>query len=121
QSGSTGEWPCVVNLWEMAGCDGWGEILEYQYAPRTGQPPGLRKWWTEATKWRSGGFDRILKPAPWSPTREELIAQGVRGRAFLQEISTCAAGKVDAYLDAVGRDWLPLARGRGLTLAGAWR
>ena len=121
QSGSTGAWPRVVNLWEMDGWDGWTQILEYQYAPRVGQPPALRKWWTEATKYRSGGFDRILEPAPWSPTRDELVASGARGRAFLQEIATCAPGRADDYLEAVQRDGLPVARGRGLTLAGAWR
>src|SRR2546427_3374992 len=32
QSGSTGDWPRVVNLWEMDGWDGWAAILERQYA-----------------------------------------------------------------------------------------
>src|SRR5882724_12720327 len=58
QSGSTGDWPRVVNLWEMDGWDGWAAILEHQYTRRSAQPPGLKKWWTEATKFRSGGFDR---------------------------------------------------------------
>ena len=67
QSGSAGDWPRVINLWEMAGWEGWAEILEYQYDPqRTGQPRALGRWWTEATKFRSGGFDRILEPAPGS-------------------------------------------------------
>jgi len=121
QSGSTGDWPRVVNLWEMDGWDGWAEILEYQYAPRAGQPAALRKWWTEATRYRSGGFDRILEPAPWSPPRDELIARNVRGRAFIQEIATVAPGKAEGYLDAVAREWLPVATRRGLTLAGAYR
>ena len=121
QSGSTGDWPRVVNLWEMDGWDGWAEILEYQYAPRSGQPAALRKWWTEATRYRSGGFDRILEPAPWSPTRDELVARNVRGRAFIQEIATVAPGRAGDYLDAIAREWLPVASRRGLTLAGAYR
>ncbi len=121
QSGSTGRWPRVVNLWEMDAFDGWAEILAYQYAPRKGQPPGLRKWWTEATRYRSGGFDRILEPAPWSPTRDELVARGVRGRAFIQEIATCRPGAVDEYLDAVARERVPVAGEQALALAGAWR
>jgi len=121
QSGSTGDWPRVINLWEMDGWDGWAEILAYQYAPRAGQPPALRTWWTQATRYRSGGFDRILEPAPWSPTREELVARNVRGRAFIQEIATVAPGKAEDYLEAVAREWLPVASRRGLTLAGAWR
>ena len=57
QSGSTGTWPVVVNLWEMRGWDHWSEILERQYTRASGQEPTLRKWWAEATKYRSGGFD----------------------------------------------------------------
>jgi len=121
QSGSTGDWPRVVNLWEMDGWDGWAEILEHQYTPRSGQPPKLRKWWTEATKFRSGGFDRILEPAPFSPTRDELIARNVRGRVCIQEIATVLPGRAHEYLDAIARDWAPVAAQRGLTLAGAWR
>jgi hypothetical protein len=122
QSGSTGAWPCVVNLWEMAGWDGWAEILEYQYdARRAGQPPALRRWWTEAAKLRSGGFDRILEPAPFCPTRQDLIDRGIRGRACLQEIATVHPGQADAYLDAVASRWLEPAARRGLSLIGAWR
>jgi len=121
QSGSTGDWPRVVNLWEMDGWDGWAEILEHQYTRRSAQPPALRKWWTEATRYRSGGFDRILEPAEYSPTRDELIARNVRGRAFIQEIASVQPGTADDYLAAVAREWMPVATDRGLTLAGAWR
>jgi hypothetical protein len=121
QCGSTGDWPRVVNLWEMDGWDGWAEILEHQYARRSAQPPALRKWWTEATRYRSGGFDRILEPAEYSPTRDELIARNVRGRAFIQEIASVRPGTADDYLAAVAREWMPVATDRGLTLAGAWR
>ena len=121
QCGSTGDWPRVVNLWEMDGWDGWAEILEHQYTRRSAQPPALRKWWTEATRYRSGGFDRILEPAEYSPTRDELIARNVRGRAFIQEIASVQPGTADDYLAAVAREWMPVATDRGLTLAGAWR
>ena len=39
QSGSTGTWPVVVNLWEMRGWDHWSEILERQYTRASGQEP----------------------------------------------------------------------------------
>lgn len=120
QSGSTGDWPRVINLWEMAGYDHWAEILEKQYAGE-GQPAGLRQWWARALAWRSGGHDRILEPAPYSPTRAELIARGVRGRACIQEIATVRSGQVEQYLDAVAHHWMPLAARRGLTLLGAYR
>lgn len=121
QSGSTGRWPLVVNLWEMHGWDHWADLLEYQYERGGPQPPGLEKWWNQALGWRSGGFDRILEPAAFSPTRQELIDGNVTGRAFIQEIATVLPGKADAYLDAVATRWLPVARRRGLCLVGAWR
>jgi hypothetical protein len=119
QSGSTGDWPRVVNLWEMRGWDAWAELLEYQYARQ--QPGELKTWWNKALAWRSGGFDRILEPAPFSPTRDELVARGPKGLAFIQEIATVRPGTAEAYLDAVASRWLPVAAGRGMTLAGAWR
>ena len=65
QSGSTGTWPTVINLWEMRGWDQWADILERQYTRASGQEPKLKAWWTKATEYRSGGFDRILDPAPF--------------------------------------------------------
>ncbi|HZP43763.1 MAG TPA: NIPSNAP family containing protein [Candidatus Binatia bacterium] len=120
QCGSTGAWPRVVNLWEMRGWEHWAELLEYQYGGGE-QPAELRTWWTAATEWRSGGFDRLLEPAPFCPTRQELIDRRVRGRACLQEIATVRPGTAEAYLDAVASRWLPIAAARGLTLVGAWR
>jgi len=121
QSGSTGTWPTVINLWEMRGWDHWAEILERQYTRASGQEPKLKKWWAEATKYRSGGFDRILEPAPWSPTREELVDRKVQGRAVIQEIATVKTGRADKYLDAVGARWRAIAADRGLTVLGAYR
>ncbi|HEV7730931.1 MAG TPA: NIPSNAP family containing protein [Candidatus Binatia bacterium] len=121
QSGSTGTWPLVVNLWEMRGWDHWAEILEKQYTRASGQEPKLATWWKEATKYRSGGFDRILEPAPWSPTRQELVDAGVRGMACLQEIATVRPGTAEDYLEAVAKHWRATAAKRGLTLLGAWR
>ncbi|HZR83552.1 MAG TPA: hypothetical protein VFD92_20830 [Candidatus Binatia bacterium] len=121
QSGSTGDWPKVINLWEMNGWDHWAEILDGQYTRASGQVPELRRWWTEATSFRSGGFDRILEPAPFCPTREEILRAKVRGLACLQEIATTEPGKADRYLEAVDEHWRKPAAKRGMTLIGAYR
>jgi hypothetical protein len=121
QSGSTGTWPTVINLWEMRGWGHWAEILARQYTRASGQEPKLKKWWTEATKFRSGGFDRILEPAPWCPTRQGIVDRKVRGLAVIQEIATVKPGRADKYLDAVAARWRPVAADRGLTVIGAYR
>jgi hypothetical protein len=120
QCGSTGAWPVVVNLWEMAGWDAWAEALERQYTRTAEQTPELAAWWAEAARHRRGGFDRILVPAAWSPTRQELIDDGVRGAACLQEIAVVRPGREQRYLDAVRRHWMPAATRRGLRLVGAF-
>jgi hypothetical protein len=105
----------------MRGWDHWAQILEKQYTRASGQEPKLKKWWTEATKFRSGGFDRILEPAPWSPTRDETIERRVQGLAVIQEIATVKPGRADKYLDAVASRWRTIAADRGLTVIGAYR
>jgi hypothetical protein len=121
QSGSTGSWPTVVNLWEMRDWTHWADILERQYTRASGQDPELRRWWTEATQWRSGGFDRILVPAPFSPTRDEIVARGIRGAGCLQEIATVKPGTAERYLAAVGKARRGAMERRGLALLGAFR
>src|SRR5215470_17978527 len=101
QRGSTGTWPTVINLWEMRGWAHWADILERQYTRASGQEPKLKAWWSKATEYRSGGFDRILEPAPFSPTRRELVERGVKGGAVLQEIATVKPGTAERYLDAL--------------------
>ena len=120
QSGSTGAWPKVVNLWEMRGWDHWAEILERQYTRASGQEASLKTWWTEATKYRSGGFDRILVPAAYSPTRADLVAAGIKGVACLQEVATLEAGAAAGYLGAVGTRRRRAMQRRGLALVGAY-
>jgi hypothetical protein len=121
QSGSTGAWPVVVNLWEMRDWDHWAEILARQYTRSSAQDPALKQWWTEATQWRSGGFDRILVPAPFSPTRREIVARRVQGAACLQEIATVKPGAAERYLAAVGSRRRRVMERSGITLLGAYR
>lgn len=120
QSGSTGAWPVVVNLWEMRDWDHWADILARQYTRSSGQDAALQAWWTEATQWRSGGFDRILVPAPFSPTRAEILAHGIRGALCLQEIATVKPGTAERYLAAVGAARRRAMARRGLELLGAY-
>src|SRR5258706_5608520 len=65
--GSTNRWPRVVNLWEMDDWDHWAETLERQFLPQK-KDPALGPWWSQATQLRSGGFDCILEPTPFTPT-----------------------------------------------------
>ena len=118
--GSTNRWPRVVNLWEMDGWQHWAETLERQHLPEK-KDAALAPWWAKATQWRSGGFDRILGPAAYSPTQSQLRARGFKSWVCVHTIVRLLPGKVGIYLDAVGEILRPLLEGRGLTLMGAYK
>jgi hypothetical protein len=119
--GSTGRWPEVINLWEY---DGWAHLAEnfrIEFSHPTLQDPSLTEWWAAAEGFRRGGFDRILVAADFSPGIDELIAAGVRGELYAQEIVTVRPGTSRAYLDLVAAHGVEAYRAAGATLIGAFR
>ena len=117
--GSTNRWPRVVNLWEMDSWDHWAATLERQFLPEKIDAE-LAPWWAKATAWRSGGFDRILRPASFSPTRDQLRAEGLRSWVGAHTIVQLAPGRVDDYLGVLDTMLRPILARRGLTLLGAY-
>ncbi|HLG91855.1 MAG TPA: hypothetical protein VKY15_02610 [Acidimicrobiales bacterium] len=119
--GSTGRWPQTVNVWEL---DGWGHMaanFRRELSHPTHQDPALARWWAEAAQYRSGGLDRVLVPAPYSPTVAEALAQGRGGQVYYHELVSVAPGRARAFLDQVGQEWLAVAGDLGMVLVGAWR
>ncbi len=119
--GSTGRWPEVVNLWEEEGWEGLARSFAHETGHPTLQDPSLAAWWAEATKYRRGGFDRILIPAPWTRTIEELCRDGVRGVFYAHERVTLAPGSAPSYLELVGDVAVPAYGSFGIELVGAFR
>jgi hypothetical protein len=72
QSGSTGTWPTVINLWEMRGWDHWTRRAAIH---ASGQEPKLKKWWAEATKYR-----QRLRPDPRAGAVEPDARQMIERR-----------------------------------------
>src|SRR2546428_14059909 len=62
QSGSPGDWPRVVNLWELGGWDGRAAPPGRQYAGG-GQPAGLCAGWSRMARRRPAG----VAPGPAAP------------------------------------------------------
>ena len=117
--GSTDRWPGVINLWEMDGLDHWAETLERQFLPAK-KDPDLAPWWAKATEWRSGGFDRILEPTAYSPTRKALEESGLRAWVCVHTLVEARPRRREAYLAAVGESLQPILQKRGMTLIGAY-
>lgn len=117
--GSTNRWPRVVNLWEMDDWSHWAQTLERQFLPEK-KDPHLAPWWSAATKWRSGGCDRILEPAAYSPTCDQLQQARLRAWVCVHTIVRLVPGMCTEYLDRVGDTLRPILEARGLTLMGAY-
>ena len=71
--------------------------------------PKLAKWWAEAANYRRSGTDRLLVPAPWTRTIEELCADGITGECYAHEQVTLKRGASAEFLGAG-----PHSRHRGL-------
>ena len=119
--GSTGRWPQVVNMWEEEGFSALARSWRHETTSPTLQDPELAAWWKQGEGFRRGGFDRILRPAPWSPTISELCRDSVRGEVYAHDTITVDPGGAAAHLEAVRRDAIPLYDQFGWRLVGAFR
>jgi hypothetical protein len=118
--GSTGAWPQVVNMWELDGWDGLAANLAHETGGGRDQDPSLAEWWAVAASLRRGGVDRIVVPAPWTRSVEQLCAEGVRGIAYAHELVTVPPGAAGDYLAALESEGLGAVGAQGLQPVGAY-
>lgn len=119
--GSTGNWPEVVNLWEYQSLEQLAGSFDHETSGDAMQDEFLKKWWEEVQPMRSGGYDRLLLPADYSPSIDETISRGIVGyRVFQQDLVQTPAGKARAYLDRVKAEWMPKAQELGMEMVGAY-
>lgn len=119
--GSTDHWPRVVNMWEEDGFDGLAASLGHELQRPSLQDPKLEVWWNEAAKFRSGGFDRILLPAPWTRTIDELCADGVSGVTYAHDTVKLLPGQADTFLSRARDSAIDSHRAFGWELVGAFK
>lgn len=118
--GSTGRWPQVVNIWEEDGFTGLAESFSSEAVGPGAQDPALERWWARAVELRSGGFDRILRPAQWTRTIDELCAEGVTGACYAHELVGVRPGTAETFLELVREHAAPVFARFGWELVGAW-
>ena len=118
--GSTGAWPQVVNMWEEEGFAGLARSFEGEAVGRGAQDPVLEEWWAAAADLRRGGFDRLLKPAPWSAAIDELCRSGAGGVAYAHEILGTRPGASWELLDRIRDRAAPVYATYGFELVGAF-
>lgn len=120
--GTTERWPESVNLWEfLDGWDGVARNFRHEFANPVHQDKNLVPWWSEALKYRSGGYDRLMLASAKSPTADQLIERGVTGECYYHEHVTVKPGTAARYLDIVDHERSAVAATYGWGLVGAYR
>jgi hypothetical protein len=118
--GSTRRWPEVVNIWEEDGLEGIARSFRHETGSPTMQDEHLARWWAKAAEFRRSGIDRLLRPASWTRTIEELCADEVTGETYAHEHLTVPPGKSAEYLEMLRQEAIPAYEEFGWELAGAW-
>ena len=118
--GSTRRWPEVVNMWEEEGWGGLAASFRHEFNHPTLQDPALAAWWSRAAQFRRSGLDRILVPAPWTLTIDELCAAGIKGETYAHELVNVRPGSAWEFLEMVREHAVPVHERYGWKLAGAW-
>ena len=119
--GTTRRWPEVVNMWEEDGWDGMASSFRHEFNHPSLQDPALAAWWARAAQFRRSGIDRLILPAEWTRTIEELCADGVRGEVYAHELVSLRPDTAWHYVDDLVRErQIPLCERFGWELAGAF-
>jgi hypothetical protein len=118
--GSTGPWPQTVNMWEEDGWEGLARSFGLEAVGAGAQDPTLAKWWAKAAEFRRGGFDRLMVPAPWTRTIEELCTDGVRGEVHAHELVKVRPGSAAEFLERAREIAGPALATYGWGLTGAF-
>lgn len=114
--GSTARWPETIALWELRDWDHWAATRALQDAGEGDEVPGLL---AEAARLRPRPSYRTLVPLEFSPTRNQLLGEGVRGTAFAFSTFRVDPGGVAAFADVL-RERAARDQAAGRTLVGAW-
>jgi hypothetical protein len=116
--GMTGVWPTVLNVWQVpGGWSGWADFLERTYGSVKRE---MHAYFDQFDEVRSGGSDMLMRPVPWSPDPEQLVAEGVTGSLFVHEVTTVRPGTGSDYLAAMNEHWQPVANDHGHRLIGMY-
>ena len=100
--GSTANWPETMALWELRDWDHFGEVCARMYSDHT-EDATLAEWWRASFRFRKRSSSQVLVGAPFSPTLDTLLADGVSGTAYGFARYAVVPGRVPDLLAALER------------------
>jgi hypothetical protein len=116
---TSGEFPRVINIWENT-WQGQAQRLAAQFRDER-RDTAMEDWWNRNLHLRRGGYDRLLIPAAYSPSTDDLAKRRARAEVVLHEILWLPFGEPAVYLRRLQKELLPAAKRLGIDLLGAFR
>jgi len=102
-------------LWEV---DDWATLDRIQEFHD--KDPLAKVWEREAVDYRTDWVGKVLEPASFSPTLAQIKEGDYKSTIYLHTLARVVPGKVDEYIDAIGKELMPMARGWGMKLVGCY-
>lgn len=104
-------------LWEI---DDWATLDRIQEFHE--KDPWMEIWKMESVLYRTDWVRRVLEPAPFSPTLEEIKEDNkYRAMMYLYSLSRILPGKVTDYMSSIETEMIPMAEAWGRTLVGCYK
>jgi hypothetical protein len=104
-------------LWEV---DDWATLDRLQEYHEN--DPWMEIWRLESVHYRTDWVRRILAPVPFSPTLADIKQDDkYRVMMYLYSLSRVLPDKVDAYLDSIETEMIPMAKVWGKDLVGCYK
>ncbi len=103
-------------LWEV---DDWASLDRLQNFHDN--DPLAKVWQRQAVDYITDYVGKVLEPAPFSPTLAQIKAgDEYRSTIYLHTHARVLPGKVKEYIQAIGDEFVPMARDWGMKLVGCY-
>jgi len=103
-------------LWEV---DDWATLDRIQEFHD--KDPWMKVWKREAVDYRTDWVGKVLEPAPFSPTLAQIKKGDYKATIYLHTLARVVPGKVDEYIEAIGKELMPMAKSWGMKLVGCYQ
>jgi hypothetical protein len=105
-----------VALWEL---DDWAVLdrMDELYE----KDPWMQTWKLESIRYRTDWRNRVLEPAPFSPTLAQVKLGGYEATMYLHCLARVLPGMADEYVTAIGDEMVPMAERWGMKLVGCYQ
>jgi hypothetical protein len=111
-------WPGAILLWEFETSD---ELQDLTLDLHLGPSPLIRRWEERTMGLVDAAEGRILRPSPQTPTRAQLVEQGVDLSVIVYEMIQTVPDRAGDYCEQIEEAWLPTADALGRIWIGTYQ